>query len=143
MAEKKPSAKRSAEDQFAAILTMADAPLSHFNREYQYVPGRKFRADFAWPRQRLIVEINGGVFGGRAHGSVQGILMDMERGNLATLHGWRVLRFLPKDVTDEARRQAMIDLIRSVLGEMPDVLVKPGFAEAMRDPDALMESLLD
>ncbi len=113
--EKKPSAKRSAEEQLAAILTMSDAPLSHFEREYLYIPDRKFRADFAWPDHRLIVEINGGVFGGRAHGSVQGILMDMERGNLATLHGWRVLRFLPKDVTDATRRQAMLVMVLRAL----------------------------
>lgn len=125
MPEKKPSAKRNAEEQLAAILTMADVPLSHFEREYQYVPGRKFRADFAWPHQRVLLEIQGGVFGGRAHGSVQGILMDMERGNLATLHGWRVLRFLPKDVTDETRRRPMIDLIRSVLEVRVEYVITP------------------
>jgi hypothetical protein len=29
-------------------------------REYVFAEGRRFRFDFAWPRQRLAVEVDGG-----------------------------------------------------------------------------------
>jgi len=69
-----------------------------FVREYVYSPPRKFRADFAFPAARLLAEIQGGIFTGQAHGSVKGVLADIERLNAATLAGWRLLRFTPQAV---------------------------------------------
>jgi len=78
------------------------------------VPGRKFRADFAFPAQKVIIEIDGGVYGFRfynrktervewrrgGHSSISGQLQDMERGNLLSAYGWRVLRFTPKQLEE-------------------------------------------
>jgi hypothetical protein len=74
--------------------------------EYVFLPDRKFRADYAWPAQRLIVERNGGIFrggkgGGTAkggHSSGLGILRDMEKSNLAQLAGWTYLQFTPREL---------------------------------------------
>ena len=59
-----------------------------------------FRADFAWPDHRLLLEVQGGIYTRRAHGSVKGVLADIDRLNEATLHGWRLLRVTPHHVQD-------------------------------------------
>lgn len=64
--------------------------------EHQFCPTRKFRFDFAWPEQKLALEVEGGVFIRGAHGSISGIMRDMEKYNLAALYGWRVLRVVPE-----------------------------------------------
>lgn len=97
----------SAEDDLARLFRRCK--VSGWRRQYRYVPGRQFRADFAFPKQRLIVEVDGGVYSRRAHGSVGGIIADMKRTNLAAMNGWRVMRFRP----DEVARQPD-DLIEQV-----------------------------
>ena len=67
-------------------------------REYRAIAGRKFRFDFAWLEQRLLIEINGGTYTKGAHSTGQGIARDYEKANLAVLHGWRVLTFDGKAV---------------------------------------------
>lgn len=68
-------------------------------REYVYAPGRRFRADFAFPAHKLLVECQGGVWSGKSgHSGGAGITKDIERGNAATLAGWRVLRFAPAHI---------------------------------------------
>ena len=75
--------------------------------EHVFHPGRRFRFDIAWPELFLAVEVEGGIFGkgercptcGQskrgAHGSISGILRDIEKYNLAQMDGWTVLRVLP------------------------------------------------
>ena len=86
----------NAEDLLAFQLTAVGI---EFARQYLYVPGRKFRADFAHLPTRLLVHVDGGIFSRQAHGSVSGILADIERLNLGTLNGWRALRVTPQMVS--------------------------------------------
>ena len=74
------------------------AGLTGYVREYQAIPGRKFRFDFAFVDERLLVEINGGTYNGGAHGRGVGINRDYEKGNLAVQHGYRLLQFDTKMV---------------------------------------------
>lgn len=60
--------------------------------------GRKYAADFAWPDERLIVEIQGGIFVGGRHNHGAGFEADLERNNLASSIGWKVLQFSPRHV---------------------------------------------
>lgn len=92
--------KQDAEDSLADALSLAGGQLAAFERQHPYIPGRRFRADFAWPAARLLAEVQGGVFSRQAHGSITGILADIERGNLAAINGWRVLRFATARDTD-------------------------------------------
>lgn len=62
-------------------------------REYQAIPGRKFRFDFCWKNERLLVEAQGGTYTKGAHSTGRGLARDYEKANLATLAGWRVLMF--------------------------------------------------
>lgn len=68
--------------------------------EWIFASPRKFRFDFAWPEVRLALEVEGGIFTKQAHGSITGILRDMEKYNLAAANGWRVLRVTPAQLCD-------------------------------------------
>lgn len=73
-------------------------------REYRFADsiGRQWRADFAWPDLRLIVEIEGIVVrrkpdgstqtGGR-HATITGLREDCHKYNSAAILGFHVLRF--------------------------------------------------
>ena len=102
-AEKESNPMASGFERAARIVT-----LPPYKTEYKFAPDRKFLADYAWPKQRLIVEVEGGIFGtgkpcptckhrkGGAHGSIKGILRDIEKYNLATSMGFVIFRFGPE-----------------------------------------------
>ena len=58
-------------------------------REFKAVAGRRFRWDFAWPDQKLLVEVQGGIWAKGGHSTGVGITRDAEKANLATLNGYR------------------------------------------------------
>jgi hypothetical protein len=96
----KPSPVNAAEELLA--LHLAELGL-RFERQYEYVAGRRFRADFAvWAgavcARPLLVEVVGGVYQRRAHGSVTGVLRDIDRLNAATMKDLPMLRFTPQMV---------------------------------------------
>jgi very-short-patch-repair endonuclease len=63
--------------------------------EFYAIPGRRFRFDFCWEEERLLCEIQGGIWmkNRSGHSSGTGINRDTEKANLAVLAGWRVLAF--------------------------------------------------
>ena len=70
-----------------------------FTRQCAYAVGRKMRADFGLPAERILIEVQGGVYSKQgAHGSISGILADIERLNLATINNWRMMRFTPDQI---------------------------------------------
>ena len=79
------------ENIFAAQLDAVG--LDGYVREYQAIPGRRYRFDFCWVKERLAVEIQGGTYSRGAHARPLGIKRDYEKGNLAVQFGWRVLQF--------------------------------------------------
>lgn len=64
--------------------------------EYRFDDTRKWRFDFAWPKVKVAVEIDGGVFMGGRHTSGAGYTKDCYKLNRAVELGWRVLRFTPQ-----------------------------------------------
>ncbi len=69
-------------------------------REYRFCLERRYRADFAWPEHRLLVEVEGGVYIRGRHVTPSGYEGDVEKYNLAQELGWRVLRFTGHMVRD-------------------------------------------
>ena len=61
--------------------------------QYQFCPGRKYCADFAWPARRVLVEVEGGEWVKGRHVRGAGYTRDCKKYNLAVLGGWRLLRF--------------------------------------------------
>lgn len=82
-------------------------------REFRFIEGRKFRADFAFVKEKILVEIEGGVFTGGRHGTGTGFTKDCEKHNLAALAGYRVLRF----TTGMVKSGDAIDTVREILGK--------------------------
>lgn len=68
-------------------------------REFVFAPPKKYRADFAYPEQNLLIEVEGGIYGRGGHSSPAGITRDVEKYNLATLTGYRVIRCTSEQVT--------------------------------------------
>lgn len=66
--------------------------------EYRFHETRKWRFDFAFPRHKVAVEIEGGVWTKGRHTRGSGFVKDMEKYNEATRLGWRILRFTPSDL---------------------------------------------
>lgn len=62
-------------------------------REYRFHDKRRWRADFAWPDAKLIVEVEGAIWTGGRHTRGAGYEKDAEKYNTAALDGWTVLRF--------------------------------------------------
>lgn len=81
-------------------------------REFKYaIPGRRFKFDFAWEEERLLVEVQGATYVRGGHSTGTGIARDMEKLNLATLAGWRVLQFDSKMI----KTGAAIEIINQAL----------------------------
>ncbi|HZR14547.1 MAG TPA: DUF559 domain-containing protein [Acidimicrobiia bacterium] len=78
------------EARFAQLVRKAGVPDPV--RQYQ---GAGYRIDFAWPAQRVAVELDGVAF----HDGRAAQLRDRVRQNRVVLDGWRVLRFTWHDVT--------------------------------------------
>jgi hypothetical protein len=74
-------------------------------REHEFVPGRKFRFDAAWPAHRVAVEIHGGEWIGGGHSRGHVFSADQEKMRHAALLGWRVLPFTGEDL---AKYQGMV-----------------------------------
>lgn len=56
---------------------------------------RRFRADFAWPETRVIVEIDGGAYVRGRHTRGVGFESDCKKFNMAAAMKYRVFRFTP------------------------------------------------
>ncbi|MCS7295531.1 MAG: hypothetical protein NZ761_09060 [Dehalococcoidia bacterium] len=81
-------------------------------REYRFLPGRRFRFDFAWPSARVALEIEGGRFAGGRHVRPEGYARDVVKYSAAAALGWRVIRAVPEQVEDG---RAVL-LVAAVLG---------------------------
>lgn len=86
--------------EIAYLQQITASGLSPPVREYPFASPRRWRADFAWPDCRLLVEIEGGTWSGGRHTRGAGYAKDAEKYNAAALLGWRVLRFTGEMVRD-------------------------------------------
>lgn len=70
-------------------------------REVQFHPIRKWRADFLWAHPvKVMLEVDGGGFVNGRHSRGLGIEKDAEKQNAAAAMGYRVLRATPKMIRD-------------------------------------------
>ena len=64
-------------------------------KEYRFYKPRQWRFDYALPKYKIALEVEGGVWTQGRHVRPQGFLGDMSKYNTATLLGWRVFRCTP------------------------------------------------
>ncbi len=81
-------------------------------RELRFAPPRQWRFDYAFPDQRIALEVEGGVWTKGRHTRPRGFLGDIEKYNTATLMGWRVLRTTPSRLLTTAT----LDMLREAAG---------------------------
>ena len=67
--------------------------------EYEFLPDRKFRFDFAFVEHKIALEVEGGVWKQGRHNRPEGFLKDIEKYNAAVVEGWKVLRCVPNELT--------------------------------------------
>lgn len=67
--------------------------------EYVFAPPRKWRLDWAWPADKIAVEVEGGAWIGGRHTRGAGYVKDMEKYNTAALLGWLLLRVTPQQIS--------------------------------------------
>lgn len=97
-----------AEEAFAASWAEEPLPGADLVREHRFHATRRWRFDFAFPSQKLAIEIDGR---GR-HQTVAGVRSDCEKHNEATRMGWRVLHF---PATDKKEAPVWVDLVKECL----------------------------
>ena len=66
--------------------------------EYHFAKPRKWRADYAWPLHKVMLEVNGGVWTQGRHNRGAGAIADQEKLSEAAILGWRVLYAIPDDL---------------------------------------------
>ena len=76
-----------------ALCARLDVPVP--TPEYVFAAPRRWRFDFAWRRQKLALEVEGGIWIAGRHSRGKGMLADMTKYNAAAIRGWRVLRCTP------------------------------------------------
>ena len=103
------------EHQMAIQIRAEDLPAPE--REYQWAPDRKWRFDFAWPGDRLALEVEGGTWNQGRHTRGAGFARDCEKYNTATLAGWRVLRVTGDHVREGQARNWLIEALTPWRGE--------------------------
>ena len=113
------SKKSDLEASFLFYLRSLAPDLPEPEREYRFCSDRRFQFDFAWPEQRIAVEMEGGTWGkpvychacgarvmaytkagkqypvfsaGGRHVRGKGYENDCIKYNLATINGWKVFR---------------------------------------------------
>lgn len=69
-------------------------------REYKFLHDRIFRFDIAIPTHRIAIEFEGGIYSKGRHTRGKGYARDAKKYNLATMHGWRLLRFTTADLQE-------------------------------------------
>ena len=76
-------------------------------KECKFHPIRKWRWDWADIKNKIAIEIQGGVWIGGRHTSGSGFVKDMEKYNAGVLCGWKLLAYTPEQFKNGA---PLIDL---------------------------------
>ena len=80
--------------------------------EVVFAPPRKYRADYCWLAQKVIVEQNGQIWKKGGHSSGRGLLRDYAKSNLAQTLGFKYFVFTPQQM----RSGEAIETLKDVLG---------------------------
>lgn len=69
-------------------------------REYHWHPTRKFRSDFVWKKEKIIIEAEGGIWQNMRHNRAPGFINDCIKYNEAQLLGYTVYRITTGNLDD-------------------------------------------
>lgn len=100
------------EHMFAKQMSVLELPPPR--REFQFMPNRDFRLDYAWPPVKIAVEVNGMV-----HRIKERFLRDTEKVAYALIHGWIVLPVSGDDVRSGRGVSWLVTLMEQRGGGIP------------------------
>ena len=86
-------------------------------KEYKFHPERRWRFDFAIPKYKIAIEIDGGIWTYGRHNRSQGYIADMEKLNEAAALGWVVLKFTPQEQYKRTTFKLIKQTIKTVENE--------------------------
>jgi very-short-patch-repair endonuclease len=95
--------RSKAEECLADALDAQPLPGWDLTREFQFDRGRRWKFDFAFPSQKLAIEVEG-----HYHRTFAGQQSDSEKFNEALRQGWRVLRSPARAVTPAKARDLVL-----------------------------------
>ena len=97
---------------FAEVWRLHGDPDNMPTPEVVFCPGRRWRFDWSWAKDRLAVEVDGGQWlpGGGRHGGDK----DREKMNKAAALGWRVMHFSRKQLVDDPL--GVVEIVKEALG---------------------------
>lgn len=84
-----------------------------WEKEYRFYPTRKWRSDFAFPKEKILVEVEGGIWNNGRHNRGSGYQKDCEKYNRAAIEGWLVLRFTPKMITSMSALADIFEILKT------------------------------
>ena len=67
-------------------------------KEHKFYNKRKWRIDYAWPEQKLAIEVEGGIWINGGHNRGKIYKDNVEKYNELVLHGYDLLRFVPDNL---------------------------------------------
>lgn len=67
-------------------------------REFRLCDDRKWRGDFVWPKEKVWLEVEGGIWNGGRHTSGPGFLADCEKYNEVALRGYKLIRITKEHI---------------------------------------------
>ena len=83
-------------------------------REFKFHPTRKWKFDFAFPEQKIAVEVEGGIWRSGRHTRPGGFEADTEKYNTAVKMGWRVLRYSTAQVLYGTAINDVLEMFRRI-----------------------------
>ena len=79
--------------------------------EYRFHVTRLWRFDWAWPEEKVALEVEGGAWTRGRHTRGKGFVNDIEKYNYGALEGWLILRCVPS----ELYTYATLDMIKAAI----------------------------
>ena len=107
-------------------------------REHQFHDVRKFRFDFAFPKLKIGIEVEGGTTMNGRHNRAEGYENDCEKYNLAQASGWSVYRYTSAMVKSGAAIAQINEVISNAI-QIQDLTNKAkDLPESVRHPSELI-----
>ena len=105
--------------EFVEQLPFAKAPYANPPIRSKKGRVRQWKMDFAWPRVRFAVEVEGLTPWGGRHQRIDGFRKDAEKHEAALLLGWTIYR-IPAEWVTGGRRRRVVWNIRKLLAARKD-----------------------
>ena len=84
--------KKSELEERMALLIKVSPWCGVPKRQFRFCPERRWKIDFAWPDEKVALEVEGGTWSGGRHVRGKGFEADCEKYNELAVMGWQLVR---------------------------------------------------